>query len=80
MAARLVGDELDLNLASLATTLLVVIVVATCRRTRAFDASGTLARSAVSGRIVELGGRGLVVLVRDVGHFVLKGITKSLKR
>lgn len=80
VAARLVRNELDLDLASLATTLLIVIVIAASRWARTFDASGTLARSAVSGRIVELGGRGLVMLVRDVGHFVLKGITKSLKR
>lgn len=79
MATRLVGDELDFDLAALSATLFVVIIVAGSGWTSAFDAAGRIAGRAVAGMIIELGGGGLVVLIGDVGHFVLYGITKSLK-
>lgn len=80
MPSRFVCDELDLNLASLATGLLVVVVIVIGGTgALAFD-TATLARSAIAGVIVKLGRRGLVVLVCDVGHFGLNGITRSLKR
>lgn len=80
MATRLVSNELNLDLASLSATLLVIVIVAASRGACAFDATGGIARSAITGMIVELGGGGLVVLIGDVGHFVLNGITKSLNR
>lgn len=69
MAARLVGDKLDLNLSPLASGLIVVIVIVVGGRgTLAFDAA-RLDRIPVSdGMLVEGGWRALVVLIRDVGH------------
>jgi hypothetical protein len=69
MAARLVGDKLDLNLSTLASGLIVVIVIVVGGRgTLAFDAA-RLDRIPVSdGMLVEGGWRALVVLIRDVGH------------
>lgn len=70
MATRLVADELDLDLAALATALLVVIIIVvvgagTLHAARVIDGSVAVA-DVVS--LVELVGRGLVVLIRDVGH------------
>lgn len=71
MAARLVADELDLNLAALAAALFVVVVVVVGGRARSLDAAivGVVA-IADRVRVVELRGRRLVVLVGDVGHDV----------
>lgn len=79
VSTRLIGDELDLNLSSLAAALLVVVVIVIVGWALAFGAA-TLAWSAIAGVVVKLSRRGLVVLVCDVGHFGLIGITKSLKR
>jgi hypothetical protein len=68
---RLVADKLDLNLATLATALLiVVIVVVGGAGAGTFDAA-TFDRIAIADRVrlVEVGRGGLVVLIRDVGHF-----------
>ena len=54
-------------------------IVAAGRCARALD-TALFDRSSISCMIFKLGGRGLIVLVRDVGHCVLHGITKSLKR
>ena len=71
VATRLVADELDLNLAPLATTLLVVIIVVVGRtRARTLDAAALSCAIADGMRIVELGRGGLVVLIGDVGHCV----------
>jgi hypothetical protein len=67
---RLVADELDLNLPPFASALFVVIVVIVGTRTLAFDAAGLGGdRIAIAVRLVQVGGRCLVVLIRDVGHF-----------
>ena len=70
MSARLVGDELDLDLSPLASWLIVVIIVVVgCRGTLAFDAARLANCIAVSdGMLVEGRRRALVVLVGDVGH------------
>jgi hypothetical protein len=69
VTARLVGDELDLNLSPLASGLIVVIVVVVGRRgTLAFDAARLDGIAVSDGMLVEGGGRALVVLVADVGH------------
>ena len=72
MATRLVGDELDLNLAPLAATLLVIIVVVlsdagslTLHPTRLGGGSAIADGVAV----VNVVGGGLVVLLGNVGHF-----------
>lgn len=70
VATRLVRDELDLNLAALAATLFVVIIIVVGRRrTLAFDAA-RLGGAAVAYRVgvVNVLRRRLVVLVGDVGH------------
>lgn len=69
VAARLVADELDLNLATLAAALLVIVVVVVGSWARSLDAAA-LVRVAIADRVrvVELRGRRLVVLVGDVGH------------
>jgi len=73
VATRLVADELDLNLATLAAALFVVVVIVVGRaRARALDATalcGGIVAIADRMRLVEFGGRRLVVLVGDVGHF-----------
>lgn len=82
VSTRLVADELDLDLATLAVALLVIIVVvvrcagAGTLNTAAFGSS----RGAVASVVIEVGGRRLVVLVRDVGHCVVACITRGLKR
>lgn len=71
VAARLVRDELDLNLATLAAALFVIIVIIVRRRrTLALDAARVGGRAAVADRVgvVNVVGGGLVVLVGDVGH------------
>ena len=70
VATRLVADELDLNLATLAAALLVlVILVVGGRGSLALDTARLGGSSvAIAVRLVELGRRGLLVLIRDVGH------------
>lgn len=69
MTARLVGDELDLNLSPLASRLIVVIVIVVGGRgTLAFDAARFDWIPVSDGMLIEGGGRTLVVLIRDVGH------------
>lgn len=75
VATRLVADELDLDLATLAAALVVVIIVIFgCAGTGTLDAA-ILSDAGVAiadrMRLVELGRRGLVVLISDVGHFFL---------
>jgi hypothetical protein len=71
VSTRLVGDELNLNLSTLATGLIIVIVVVVGGRwSLAFDATVITDRIAISdGMFVEGGGRPLVVLIGDVGHY-----------
>lgn len=80
MTTRLITNKLDLNLATLTATLLVIIVIIVGdTSTRPLDATA-LVRSGIAianVRIVQLVGRGLVVLVCDVGHF-LCGICREL--
>ena len=71
MSARLVADEFDLYFAALTTALFVVIIVIVYRRRAlTFDAATLPRRAAIAHRVrlVEIAGRGLVVLVGDVGH------------
>lgn len=69
MAARLVGDELNLNLATLASTLLVIVIVVVGNtRAGALDTARLGAAIADSMAVVEIVGRRLVVLVGNVGH------------
>ena len=69
MATTLVADELDLDLTTLATALLVVIVVVVGgREPRALGAAALLGAAAPILRLLEVGRRRLVVLIRDVGH------------
>lgn len=73
VAARLVADELDLNLATLAADLiLIIVIVIGSGRTLALDATSLGGGRAIANRVrlVEVGGRGLVVLVGDVCHLV----------
>lgn len=71
---RLVADELDLNLATLTTALIIVVfIVIRGTLSRTLD-TATLGCTAIGLRIVEFGGRRLVVLFCDVGHcFCLSG-------
>ena len=72
MATRLVADELDFNLATLAAALLIiVIVILGDAGARTLDAAilGGGSVTIADVRIVELGWGGLVVLISDVGHF-----------
>lgn len=77
MPSRLVADELDLNLATLASTLLVIIVVVVgSRRSLSLDATAFLSAAAIATdgvRLVELGRGGLVRLICNVGHGVQVG-------
>lgn len=69
MPTRLVTDELYLNLAALASTLIVVVVIVVIRSALALSLdAATLGGSAIAVRIVEVAGRRLVVLISDVGH------------
>lgn len=72
--SRLVADELNLNLTTLAATLLVIIIVIVgSAGALALDSTrfGGACTCAVADRlrVVELGRGRLVVLIRDVGHF-----------
>ena len=70
MSARLVADELYLNLATFAAALvLVVVVVVGGAGALALDAARFYGGAIAGGvRLVQLGWRRLVVLVGDVGH------------
>lgn len=67
MATRLVLDELDLNLSSLAAGLVVVIVVVVGRGARTLDAAVLHAEGAIAV-VVDVGRRVLVVLGDFAGH------------
>ena len=73
VATRLVGDELDLNLSSLTSGLIIVIIVVVggCWPL-AFDAA-TVGIAVSDGVVVE-GGRRAFIVIGDVGHceFVLR--------
>jgi hypothetical protein len=71
VAPGLVADELYLDLATLPTALLVVVVVVAL--SLALDATTLGGRIAIADRVrlLEVGGRGLIVLIGDVGHFPL---------
>jgi hypothetical protein len=71
VSTRLISDELDLNLSTLAAGLIIVIIVVVCGGwSLALDATVIADRIAVSdGMLIEGGGRTLVVLVGDVGHY-----------
>lgn len=70
MTARLVADELDLDLTTLAAALLVVVVVVVGagRGPLALNAATLLGARIAILRLLEVGWRRLVVLIRDVGH------------
>jgi hypothetical protein len=68
VAARLVGDELDLNLPTFAVALFVIIVVIISGAGTGTLGATRLAAIADRVRLIEVGRRGLVVLIRDVGH------------
>lgn len=73
VSARLVADELDLDLAALAAALLIIVVVVVVGGgTLALDATALRRGAAIADgvRLVEVVGRSLVVLIRDVGHCV----------
>lgn len=72
MTTRLVGDELDLDLATLASALLIIIIVVLGNATtRPLDTAvlSTAVAIADGVGVVEVAGGGLIVLVCDVGHF-----------
>jgi hypothetical protein len=84
VSTRLIADELDLNLASLAAALLVIVIVVVGTRTLALDAAGLGGDGiSIAVRLVQVGGRCLIVLVGDVGHFcqlsTLQGGSKKAK-
>ena len=68
MSARFVLDEFDVNLSSLATRLIIVIivVVGSSANARTFDSTG-FSTIAVTSRVAEVGR--MVVWIGDVGHF-----------
>lgn len=72
VTTRLVANELYLNFATLATSLLIIIIVVV-RDTSALALDATVfCRAGIAIAdvgIVEFGGRSLIVLVCDVGHF-----------
>lgn len=72
MATRLVGDELDLNLATLATWLVVVVLIIVGGRWALALDSTVLVGCSISVadgvRIVKYRWAGLLVLIGDVGH------------
>lgn len=73
VATRLVADELDFDFAALAAALVIVIIIVIGRgRAGALDTAGFVVVDiaiAHGMRVVQLGGRGLFVLIGDVGHF-----------
>jgi hypothetical protein len=72
VATRLVGDELDLDLATLSATFLIIVVVVVGgdAGSRALRAAGVARRVAIADSVgvVKVVGRSLIVLVGDVGH------------
>jgi hypothetical protein len=83
VATRFVGDKLDLDLAALAAALLVVVIVIVGRGRAGALNSARLSNTGVAiadrMRLVELGGRGLVVLICDVGHCSVRVSRKTKK-
>lgn len=79
VAARLVADELDLNLATLPAALLIIIVVVVGgRRSLALDTARLGGGStAIALRLFELGRRVLLVLIRDVGHDESRAVSEG---
>lgn len=86
VAARLVADELDLNLATFAAALLVLLLLLFGRvgagalnAAVLIDSSGAIADGM---GLVELGGRRgcLVVLLSDVGHFFSVRVSRGTKK
>jgi hypothetical protein len=73
VATRLVLDELDLNLPTLAAGLVVVVIVVVGGRTRALGAAVDIALdegAVVAGAVVVDGGRRVLVVVGDLrGHY-----------
>lgn len=72
VATRLVADELDFDFAALAAALVIIIIIVIGRgRAGALDTAGFVVDIAIAHgmRVVKLGGRGLFVLIGDVGHF-----------
>lgn len=72
VATRLIADELNLNLTSLASSLLILILVVVGAAALTLDAARLVRGGiAVSYRVRfgDVGRRGLVVLVGDVAHF-----------
>lgn len=66
MTTRLISDELDLNLSSLASRLvIIVVVVVSSRGALAFDTATIIA---VSEGVVIEGRGGALIVIGDVGH------------
>lgn len=79
VATRFITNKLDLDLATLTAALLIVIIIVVGDTSaRALDATGLVGGSVAIADmgIVQLVGRGLVVLIGDVGHFF--GIGRGL--
>lgn len=70
VASRFIVDKLDLNLATLTTSLLVIVVVVVGGAGALTLDATVLADAAIADRVrlVEVAGRALVVLISDVGH------------
>lgn len=82
VAARLVANELDLDLAALAAALVVVVIVVVgSAGAGALDAATLDGSIAIADgmRVVKVVGRGVVVLVSDVGHFAVRVSRKTKK-
>lgn len=67
MAARFVADEFDLDLPALTVAFLIIIIVIIRRCALTLHAARLRGGCAILS-IVELVGRGLVVLIGKVGH------------
>jgi hypothetical protein len=82
VSARLVANELDLNLTALATALFIVIVVVIVggALARSLDTATLGGGSAIAVRVVEVGRRRLVVLIGDVGHYFSFGAFRAPTR
>lgn len=70
VAARLVADELDFNLAPLASALVAIIVAVVRCCAGSLHASRFGRRAAIANTVgaIEVVGRTLVVLIRNLGH------------
>jgi hypothetical protein len=71
VATRLVGNELDLNLATLTATLLIIVVIVISDAVAwSLDAAalGTVVAIADGVRVVQVASGGLVVLISNIGH------------